>query len=82
VHSSCCEDGFFYVLEGTEHLRLDGLKVVGLECDVSSEESVSKAFTRTFEAFGRVDVVVASAGESVRHLRLAIGNDIGVPRHC
>ncbi|KAH9961199.1 hypothetical protein BGW80DRAFT_1438778 [Lactifluus volemus] len=47
---------------GTEHMRLDGLKVVGLECDVSSEVSVGKAFTRTLEVFGRVDVVVASAG--------------------
>jgi len=44
---------------GTEHLRLDA---VGLECDVSSEVSVGKAFTRTVEVFGRVDAVVASAG--------------------
>ncbi|KAI0256456.1 NAD(P)-binding protein [Lactifluus subvellereus] len=47
---------------GTEHLRPDALKIVGLECDVSSEVSVCKAFTRTLEVFGRVDAVVASAG--------------------
>lgn len=51
-----------------EHLELDPLKVVGLECDVSSEVSVAKAFTRTFEVFGRVDAVVASAGMLVCHL--------------
>jgi NAD(P)-dependent dehydrogenase (short-subunit alcohol dehydrogenase family) len=43
-------------------LELNPLKVVGLECDVSSEVSVAKAFTRTLEVFGRVDAVVASAG--------------------
>jgi len=46
----------------SEYLELDGLKVVGLECDVSSEESVADAFARTLGAFGRVDAVVASAG--------------------
>jgi NAD(P)-dependent dehydrogenase (short-subunit alcohol dehydrogenase family) len=64
-------------------MRPDGLKVVGLECDVSSEVSVGKAFTRTLEVFGRVDVVVASAGERIRHFRLAMSDDdIAVPRHC
>jgi NAD(P)-dependent dehydrogenase (short-subunit alcohol dehydrogenase family) len=67
---------------GTEHLRLDAPKIVGLECDVSSEVSVGKAFMRTIEIFGRVDAVVASAGEPVRHLHPAISSDIGVPRHC
>ncbi|KAI0064727.1 NAD-P-binding protein [Artomyces pyxidatus] len=37
-------------------------KVIGLECDVSSEMSVQKAFAETMDAFGRVDAVVASAG--------------------
>ena len=36
--------------------------VVGLECDVSSERSVQKAFAETIDRFGRVDSVVASAG--------------------
>ena len=46
----------------SEHLGLDDLKVVALECDVSLEESVAEAFARTLGAFGRVDAVVASAG--------------------
>ena len=54
---------FSQVSEASEHLEDDTLKVVGLECDVSSEASMEKAFTRTIETFGRVDVVVASAGE-------------------
>ncbi|KAI0306796.1 NAD-binding protein, partial [Multifurca ochricompacta] len=45
-----------------EHVGLDTLEVIGLECDVSSEVSVEKAFTKTVEAFGGVDAVVASAG--------------------
>lgn len=49
-------------------MGLDSLKVVGLECDVSSEVSVADAFMRTFEVFGRVDAVVASAGEFASHL--------------
>ncbi|KAI0273453.1 hypothetical protein BC834DRAFT_815908 [Gloeopeniophorella convolvens] len=44
------------------NIKSDDLKVVGLECDVSSEVSVEKAFKRTVETFGRVDSVVASAG--------------------
>ncbi|KAI9465966.1 hypothetical protein BJY52DRAFT_1112030 [Lactarius psammicola] len=52
----------FAVSEASEQLKDDTLKVVGLECDVSSEASMEKAFTRTIETFGRVDVVVASAG--------------------
>ena len=51
------------VSEASEHLKGDTLKVVGLECDVSSEACMKKAFTSTIETFGRVDVVVASAGE-------------------
>lgn len=49
--------------EASEQLKDDTLKVVGLECDVSSEASMEKAFARTVKIFGRVDVVVASAGE-------------------
>lgn len=54
---------FSHVSEARECLEGDTLKVIGLECDVSSEACTKKAFTRTIEAFGRVDVVVASAGE-------------------
>ncbi|KAI0032829.1 NAD(P)-binding protein [Vararia minispora EC-137] len=37
-------------------------KIIGVECDVSSERSVQKAYAETIETFGRVDSVVASAG--------------------
>ncbi len=57
------EPFFFQISEAREHLVDDTLKIVGLECDVSSEASMEKAFIRTIETFGRVDVVVASAGE-------------------
>lgn len=38
------------------------IKIVGIECDVSSEPSVQNAFSRLIEIFGRIDAVVASAG--------------------
>jgi len=56
------------VPRASENLELDGLEVVGLECDVSSEESVADAFARTLGAFGRVDAVVASAGKLIYHV--------------
>ncbi|KII89076.1 hypothetical protein PLICRDRAFT_160161 [Plicaturopsis crispa FD-325 SS-3] len=43
-------------------LTADDLKIIGVECDVSSERSVQKAFNETMETFGRIDAVVASAG--------------------
>jgi len=36
--------------------------VIGVECDVSSEHSVQKAYQETMDRFGRIDSVVASAG--------------------
>ena len=53
-------------MKGSEgfHLKDDIPKVLGLECDTSSEASVEKAFTRTIETFGRVDVAIAAAGET------------------
>ena len=40
----------------------NGLELIGIECDVASEESVKNAFDQTRKRFGRVDAVVASAG--------------------
>ncbi|CAK5277535.1 unnamed protein product [Mycena citricolor] len=40
----------------------DALKMVGIGCDVSSEESVTAAFAEVMTAYGRIDAVVASAG--------------------
>lgn len=38
------------------------LELIGIECDVSSEEPVVAAFEQIKKRFGRVDAVVASAG--------------------
>ena len=49
-------------------LEASDLKVIGVECDVSSERSVQKAYAEVIDTFGRVDSVVASAGASMRAL--------------
>ncbi|KIL69860.1 hypothetical protein M378DRAFT_68799 [Amanita muscaria Koide BX008] len=38
------------------------VSVIGVECDVTSEESVQHAYARVLDKFGRLDSVVASAG--------------------
>ena len=43
----------------------DELELIGVECDVASEESVKNGFDQTTKRFGRVDAVVASAGTVV-----------------
>ena len=40
----------------------DGVDVLGLECDVSSEAQVGSVVDATFERFGRLDIVVNNAG--------------------
>ena len=40
----------------------DGVAVLGLECDVSSEAQVGSVVDATFERFGRLDIVVNNAG--------------------
>jgi NAD(P)-dependent dehydrogenase (short-subunit alcohol dehydrogenase family) len=40
----------------------DGVEVLGLECDVSSEAQVGSVVDGTFERFGRLDIVVNNAG--------------------
>ncbi|KAG6851283.1 hypothetical protein H0H93_011719 [Arthromyces matolae] len=40
----------------------DDFKFIGIECDVSSEEAVQKAYSKVIETFGQIDCVVASAG--------------------
>lgn len=41
------------------------IKLVGIECDVSKEEAVKSVFDQVIATFGRVDVVVASAGRAL-----------------
>ncbi|KAL0565628.1 hypothetical protein V5O48_016393 [Marasmius crinis-equi] len=43
-------------------LKPEDVKIIGIECDVSSEISVQKAFAEVMQTYGRVDSVVASAG--------------------
>ncbi|KZP12701.1 NAD(P)-binding protein [Athelia psychrophila] len=40
----------------------EDFKIIGVECDVSSERSVQKAYQEVMDTFGRIDSVVASAG--------------------
>ncbi|KAK7038114.1 NAD-P-binding protein [Favolaschia claudopus] len=40
----------------------NSLNIIGIECDVSSEQNVQKAYGEIMSAFGRIDSVVASAG--------------------
>ncbi|TDL24944.1 NAD-binding protein [Rickenella mellea] len=42
--------------------QMDKLDFVGIECDISSEESVQDAFSQVMSRWGRVDAVVANAG--------------------
>ncbi|KAF8205714.1 hypothetical protein K438DRAFT_1578982 [Mycena galopus ATCC 62051] len=40
----------------------DTANIIGVECDVSSEQAVQKAYAEIMSTFGRIDSVVASAG--------------------
>ncbi|KAF5380853.1 hypothetical protein D9615_004102 [Tricholomella constricta] len=44
------------------HRKAEDIHFIGVECDVSSEISVQKAYAHVMNTFGRVDSVVASAG--------------------
>lgn len=46
----------------TSDLKAEEINVIGVECDVSSELSVQKAYAEVMSTFGRVDSVVACAG--------------------
>lgn len=52
----------FTTAESNGHADKGSLKLIGVGCDVASEISVQKAFKETFDEFGRIDAVVASAG--------------------
>lgn len=41
---------------------MTNVQIVGIECDVSVETSVRDAYKIIMTTFGRIDVVVASAG--------------------
>ncbi len=62
--------------EGTGDVKPDDLKFIGVECDVSSEISVQKAFSEVMNTFGRLDSVVASAGEAFFVIYSTVDADI------
>jgi len=45
-----------------EELAALGGRVAGVQCDVSNEDEVARAFTETLERFGKVDSCFANAG--------------------
>lgn len=49
-----------------------GTKVIGIECDVASQESVQNAYARVIDVFHRIDSVVASAGKYSTKLCCAV----------
>ncbi|KAJ7681787.1 hypothetical protein B0H17DRAFT_1075702 [Mycena rosella] len=51
-----------FARESNSDVNPDGVNIIGIECDVSSERSVQKAYEEVMNTFGRVDSVVASAG--------------------
>jgi NAD(P)-dependent dehydrogenase (short-subunit alcohol dehydrogenase family) len=44
-------------------LKPEEVKIIGIGCNVASEADVAAGYTKIIEAFGQIDVVVASAGE-------------------
>lgn len=48
--------------ETAKEIRQSGGKVLAVPCDVGDEEQVRALFAKTMEAFGRLDILVNSAG--------------------
>ena len=53
---------FYFSKLGECKFKAEDLRFTGIGCDVSSEESVIKAFAIIMEKYQRLDAVVASAG--------------------
>ena len=74
-HAHSCSSAFIlrpwlHFSEENGTYEKGALNVIGVGCDVSSEVSVQKAFKVATDEFGRIDSVVASAGESTSRLAL------------
>lgn len=48
---------------GDSNVNKDALDVLGLGCDVASEESMKQVFDKVVSRFGSINAVVASAGK-------------------
>lgn len=42
------------------------IEAIGIQCDVTNEQSVKDAVTKTVEKFGRIDILINSAGINIR----------------
>ncbi|KAF8636718.1 hypothetical protein AX17_003521 [Amanita inopinata Kibby_2008] len=59
---SAADELALYAREVNTGSETEHVNIVGIECDVSSEQSVQNAYTKVLDTFGRLDSVVASAG--------------------
>jgi NAD(P)-dependent dehydrogenase (short-subunit alcohol dehydrogenase family) len=57
-------------------IKLEELKIIGIPCNVTSEEEVVAAYDKTLQTFGHIDVVVASAGECSLRFSGGHGSDV------
>ena len=60
-HADGCEDTARDIAERT------GQRSIGTAADVTVREDVERLVARTVEAFGRIDILVTSAGINIRH---------------
>ena len=54
------------VQRAASKMQADGREVLGLQADVTRQEDVDRLFAAAIERFGRLDVLVNSAGRSMR----------------
>ncbi|MCT8139309.1 3-hydroxybutyrate dehydrogenase [Anaerobacillus sp. CMMVII] len=50
------------VVEKTNLLKARGYEVVGVQCDVCSEEAIKASIEQTINVFGRLDILINNAG--------------------
>jgi 3-hydroxybutyrate dehydrogenase len=50
------------VNEAVQSLQRDGLNVIGIKCDVTSEDEIKTTISETVKRFGRIDALVNNAG--------------------
>ncbi|MBN8192059.1 3-hydroxybutyrate dehydrogenase [Bacillus sp. NTK074B] len=57
------------VREASDALKEEGLEVLGLRCDVTSESELNEAIRKTVDHFGKLDVLINNAGlQYVSHI--------------
>ncbi len=54
------------VEQAADEMRAAGREVLGMRADITRQEDVDRLFDQTIERFGRLDVLVNSAGRSMR----------------